>query len=421
MTTRRRRAASEAPAPAAAGGGLGGGGLRLAIAGCGVMGRRHVKGLARLKDVGLLPFDLAAAIDPIPASAAALADLAEDLLGTRPAEVPDLAAALAAIPDLDALDLTTAPALHPPVAEEAFAAGLHVMVEKPIALTVRGGIQIEQAARRAGRVLSVAENYRRDPINRLAKALIDAGAIGRPYLVQQASSGWGEKVIITPWRHRRQSGGIAVDMGVHYGDILEYFLGPIVTVGGMGAIVDETRLAPDGQSHPADAEDLTVGVARFASGALACWMLDMAGRGGEVWNRVIFGTGGALAIPNDRTGRPLRLTRWRDGAPVEVSAQEQLALVPEFGLDPATAALFGGERLASYDLPWADTDANLLAIEYDDFARAITSATPPEVDGQQGIRALAISYALLESSGLGRFVQISDLLALRDSPYQGGL
>ncbi|MFM9105431.1 MAG: Gfo/Idh/MocA family protein, partial [Chloroflexota bacterium] len=354
-----------APSPAPAGAVAGGRRIPLAIAGCGVMGRRHVRGLARLKDAGLLPFDLAAAIDPIPASAAALADLAEHLLGTRPAEVPDLAAALAAVPGLAALDLTTAPALHPPVAEEAFAAGLHVMVEKPIALTVRGGIAIDAAAKRAGRVLSVAENYRRDPINRLAKALIDAGAIGRPYLVQQSSSGWGEKVIITPWRHRRQSGGIAVDMGVHYGDILEYLLGPVDTVGGMGALVDERRIAPDGQSHPADAEDLTVGVARFASGALACWMLDMAGRGGDQWNRTVFGTGGTLAIPNDRTGRPLRLAQWQSGAPVDMPPDGQLALVPGFRLDPATAALFGGDRLASYDLPWETTDANLLAIEYD--------------------------------------------------------
>ncbi|MGI9255104.1 MAG: Gfo/Idh/MocA family protein [Thermomicrobiales bacterium] len=394
--------------------------LRLAIAGCGVMGRRHVKGLARLREVGMLPFELVAAIDPIPASAAALADLAEDLLGARPREVPDLAAALAAGP-LDALDLTTAPALHPPVAEEAFAAGLHVMVEKPIALTVRGGLAIEQAAIRAGRVLSVAENYRRDPINRLAKALIDAGAIGRPYLAQQASSGWGEKVIITPWRHRRQSGGIAVDMGVHYGDILEYLLGPVVTVGGMGAIVDETRVGPDGAVHPADAQDLTVGMARFASGALASWMLDMAGRGGDTFVRAIHGTGGTLAIPNDRTGQPLRLVQWNGGHPAPLTPEEQLALVPEFTLDPATAALFGGTRLASYDLPWADTDANLLAIEYDDFARAIVTGASPEVDGRQGLRALAISYALLESGLSGRFVQISDLLALRDSPYQDGL
>src|SRR5690606_28193873 len=113
-----------------------------------------------------------------------------------------------------ALDVTAAPLLHPRLAIEAFAAGLHVLVEKPIALTVRGGREMVVAAVRAARVLAVAENYRRDPVNRLAKSLIDSGAIGSPYLAIQASSGWGERVVITAWRHLRSAGGIAVDMGV---------------------------------------------------------------------------------------------------------------------------------------------------------------------------------------------------------------
>ena len=81
-----------------------------------------------------------------------------------------------------------------------------------------------------------------------------------------------------------------------------------------------------------------------------------------------------------------------------------LALVPDFSLDDTTAALFGGDRLASYDLPWADIDANLLAIEFDDFAEAILTDRQPEVNGAMGLRSLAISYGFLESDRLGRFV-----------------
>ena len=392
----------------------------LAIAGCGVMGKRHVRGLARLRDVNALPFRLVAACDPIESSATALADLAEDLLGERPATFPDLTAARVAL-TLDALDITTAPALHPAVAIEALAHGIDIMVEKPIALTVRSGRTILEAATAHRRVLSVAENYRRDPINRLAKALLDAGAIGRPYLAAQHFSGWGEKVIITPWRHRAQSGGIAIDMGVHYADILEYFLGEITHVVGMGAIVDATRLASDGTAHPADAEDLTVGSTRFASGAVASWMLDLAGRGEFAFARTLYGTGGTIAIPNDRTGKPLAVTRWIDGAPVPLTPEEQLALVPAFRLDPVTSALFGGDRVASYDLDWADIDANLLAIEFDDFARAISTSTPPEVDGMQGLRSLAISYGFLESERTGRILPVTELLDGRSTPYQDAL
>jgi predicted dehydrogenase len=318
---------------------------------------------------------------------------------------------------VDALDLTTAPALHPVIAAGAFAAGLHVMVEKPIALTVRGGREIV-AASRARLVLAVAENYRRDPINRLARALLDVGAIGRPYLAVQASSAWGERVIITPWRHRKAGGGIAVDMGVHYADILEYLLGPIHSIVGMGALVDETRVGSDGTAYPADAEDLTVGVARFANGALASWTLDLAGRGEAAFTRIIHGTGGTLAIPQDRTGKPLALTVRERGQTGAIGGDEQLALVPDFALDATTTALFGRDRLATYDLPFADIDANLLAIEFADFARAIETSDEPEVGGEQGLRSLAIAYGFLESERVGRILPVDELLDGRSTPYQ---
>ncbi|MCA9880173.1 MAG: Gfo/Idh/MocA family oxidoreductase [Thermomicrobiales bacterium] len=391
--------------------------LRLAIAGCGVMGRRHVLGLGRLRAVDRLPFTLAAAIDPAPESAAALAATAAEQLGDHPATFSSLTAALTAT-ELDAIDIVTAPHLHPAVAQEAFAHGLHVLVEKPIALTVHGGRAMLAAAEAAGRVLAVAENYRLDPTNRLAKALLDAGAIGAPYLIEQRLSGWGERVIITPWRHQRANGGIGVDMGVHYADMLEYLLGPLHSLCGMGRVVDVARQSADGSRVPADAEDLIVGAARFADGALASWTLNLAGRSDTEFARVIHGSRGTLAIPNDRTGAPLRLTLREHGTLREISPPEQLALVPEFSLDPVTSALFGGERLASYDLPWAETDANLLAIELADFAQAITAGQPPETDGAQGLRSLAIAYGFLEADRLGRTVMIDELLAGTATPYQ---
>jgi predicted dehydrogenase len=394
--------------------------MRLAIAGCGVMGRRHVRGLGRLRAVGRQRFELVAAIDPVASSADALADLAAELLGARPRTYPDLAAALAD-GALDALDIAAAPNLHLPIAREALAAGLHLLVEKPIALTTRQGLALVAAGEAAGRVVSVAENYRRDPINRLAKALIDAGAIGRPYLAVQSSSGAGEQVIITPWRHRRASGGIAVDMGVHYADILEYLLGPIDTVAGMGAVVDAERIAADGSRHPADAEDLAVGVLRFASGTIANLVLDMAGRGAGHFTRVVYGSRGSLAIPQDRTGHPLVLDVREAGVTRTLSDAEALALVPDFALDATTAALFGGDRLARYTADFATIDANLLAIEFDDLADAIARGVAPEVDGLQGARSLAIAYGLLESERLGRFVAVGRLLAGADSPYQDAL
>ncbi len=217
--------------------------------------------------------------DLLPASAERAATLAEHVLGVRPrvfATFADMHAAL----DLDAISITTMPEAHVDLGVEALAAGVHVMVEKPISLTVREGVKLVDAAARANRKLAVAENYRRDPINRLAEALLDAGAIGTPFLAVQASSGSGENVIITPWRHLKKRCGIVVDMGVHYTDMLEYFL---------GAADDSRRYAMRSWTKRAKVQMalpsrrmrkmLSVGTARFANGAIANWLLSVAGRG----------------------------------------------------------------------------------------------------------------------------------------------
>lgn len=387
--------------------------LPLAIAGCGVMGRRHVLGLQKLRAIDRLRFELVAVCDPIETSASSMADLAEELLGVRPATYADTAALP---PDVQALDVTTAPDLHARIGIQALQAGRHVQMEKPITLTIAEGRDL--LAAQGNRTLSVAENYRRDPINRLAKALIESGVLGTPFLVTQSSSGSGENVVITPWRHLKRACGIAIDMGVHYADILEYLLGPLATIAGLGAVVDTQRKGADGTIYPADAEDLTVGIGRYENGALATLMLNVAGRGEGHFARMVYGTRGSLAIPGDRTGQPLRLSLRESGEDRLVSDEELLGFVPDFRLDDTTAALFGGDRPTSYDLPWADTDANLLAIEFDDFAEAILTGRAPEVDGAFGLRSLAISYGFLESDRLGRFVTVDELLTSDDLPYQ---
>ncbi len=384
--------------------------LTLAIAGCGGMARRHLLGLEKLKGLGRLEVDLVAVADPVEAQREGLADRARELLGRRPETYASTAGLHAAHPDLDAFDVSTSPDTHEEVGVEALAASAHVMVEKPIALTVEQGLRLVRAADEAGLKLAVAENYRRDPINRLAQALVDAGALGRVFLAVQSSSGGGEKVVITPWRHRSDKGGIGLDMGVHYADVLEYLLGPIATVVGMAEVVDERRIDERGVWHPADAEDLVVGAARFESGVLANLLLSHAGRGEGHFHRSLYGTAGTLAIPPDRTGSPLKLVLRRDGQDVEVPEADLLDLVPDFTLDRTTADLFGGVRLPSYDLPWADIDANLLAVEFDDFAGAILDDRPPEVSGHDGLRSLTVMLAFFESQNLGRAVDVEAFL-----------
>ena len=145
--------------------------LALGLVGCGVMGRRHVLGMKRLQAAGRLSFELAAVCDLLPDNAAAPGRYGRGAAGPAARQVcrgRGHAASRAAgrhHHHHDARDPHRRGA-------GAFAAGVDVLAEKPITLSVADGLRLVRAAREAGRTLGVAENYRRDPINRLGQALV---------------------------------------------------------------------------------------------------------------------------------------------------------------------------------------------------------------------------------------------------------
>jgi len=405
--------------------------IPLAIVGCGGMGHRHLYGLAELESVGHNPFVLVAAVDPNAENARSLAVEATQRLGRAPQIVSDLAALARTVPDLQAIDLCTDPARHHSLAAEALGRGWHVMVEKPMGLTVRAcQAMLAAEAQSAGRILSVAENYRRDPINRLARALLAAGAIGEPRLHLEQGVGGGDRIFLTPWRHQKHASGLLVDVGVHYADMLEYFHGEVERVYAETRLHERIRYRPEesGRGAPGfyrrwplpdaiepTAEDAAYALLTFANGRVAQYTEDHAGHGRPLRQRLVYGSDGALELPGDRTGQPIRLfTRrgecWDDARLLE--------WVPDFRLDPVTAALYGGDRLWRYDLAFAETDRKIIAIEYADFGAAIAAGATPEVTATQGARSVAICYAMLESGRLRQPVTLADVLAGKVSGYQ---
>lgn len=391
--------------------------LKLGLIGCGGMGIRHIHGMKQLKNVKRLSFDLVAVCDLILESANRAASIAEEELSNCPQSFTDVEKLLAS--GVDAVLITTVPHTHEEIGLLALDAGVHVLTEKPITLTVSQGIRLVNKASETKLKLSVAENYRRDPINRLGKALVDANIIGKIHLAVQMSASAGEVVIITPWRHQKAHGGILLDMGVHFADILEYYVGEPETVFGMNSLVDEKRIDSDGVSHPVDAEDLSVGVIRHKNGAISNWVISLAGRGESYHNRMLFGSKGSLKLPGDRNGNLMTLTIRENGQDSMIPEEELLGFVPDFSLDDTTAALFGAEQLTTYDIPFPIVDANLLAIEQAEFVDTIINDTTPEVDGLQGLRSLALTYGFLESERIGRALGLEEMLSGElDLPYQ---
>src|SRR5689334_10842882 len=377
------------------------------------MGHRHLFGLNELRRAGWEDFALVGACDPVRANAESLADQAAGFFGSRPTVVSALDG-LAAL-GVEAVDVTTTPRSHHTIAAAALAHGWHSMIEKPVGLTARASNLIRQAASVSGRVLSVAENYRRDPINRLAKALLEAGAIGTPRLLIHHSIDGGDQMLISVWRHQKDQSGVLIDVGVHYADMVEYLLGEVDLVAAQTRLHEPIRKNPAAEggtptanpagvygrwqkempaTFEATAEDAVYATLVFKSGLVGQYVEDHAGHGQHLWARQIYGSAGSISLPVDRSGGSIGLHLAGQG---QVPVAGLLDLVPEFRLDAVTAGLFGGERLAEYAFSFAETDRKLLAVEYADFAGAIRSEHPPEVDAAQGARSVAIAYALLES------------------------
>ncbi len=219
--------------------------LRTAIVGCGGMGRRHLAGLGELKSNALDVIDLVAVCDLNSQNAEDLADEAAALLGKRPAVFSDLATMVQETDGLEAADCTTDSGSHHTVAAALLDLGLHTLCEKPLALTIRGCQQIIAAADRSGKKLSVAENYRRDPINRLVRALLDDGAIGERQFIMETTIGGRDQIFITPWRHQKTTGTITLDAGVHNADILQYYFGDAESAFGLSRLYHPERVAGD--------------------------------------------------------------------------------------------------------------------------------------------------------------------------------
>lgn len=407
--------------------------IPLAIVGCGGMGHRHLYGLNELHKAGFNRFELVAACDPVGDNAASLAAQAAEFFGRRPALVSTVEE-LAPL-GVQAVDITTTPRAHHTLALAALRLGMHLMIEKPAGLTVRACNLICHAARDSGSVVSVAENYRRDPINRLGKALVDAGAIGAPRLMMHTTIGGSSQMLMSVWRHMKDQSGVLLDVGVHFADIMEYYLGPIVSVYAQTRLHERVRYNPAAEgvkvaapnpiyerfqkqmpaSFEVTAEDACYATLVFANGAVGQTIEDHAGQGQGLWVRQIHGAAGSLELPGDRTGRPIVLHRTGQ---TPIGDGRLLDLVPAFSLDPVTAALFGGDRLWRYDLPFEETDRKLLAIEYAELAGAILGERAVEVDIVQGTRSVGVTYAMLESGLSGQAVLLDAVLNEAIDAYQ---
>ncbi|MDE0041121.1 MAG: Gfo/Idh/MocA family oxidoreductase [Candidatus Poribacteria bacterium] len=399
--------------------------IKLAIVGCGGMGTRHLYGLRELSQTPFCNVELAALCDIRRENAELAASEAEKLLGARPAIFTDLEKMVRQVPDLVAADIVTDPSVHHSVACAAMDLGLHVMVEKPMAITVKACQRMIEASERNNRLLSIAENYRRDVSARLVRHLLETNAIGDPYLGLFHSLSPSNDIFITPWRHLKLRGGPIIDLGVHFTDMIRYQLGDIAEVYGNVRLVEPTRRKPE-RIHdtytfyrnrfeamepevPATAEDTSVAMFQMESGVTVNWIVGLGGHGSCGGERIL-GTEGSIEGFGTRGGR-ISLKRRSEQ---EKSFEEILETTNGFTLEPLAEHFFPS-RIAAGDKA---VDWKLIALEYYELAEAILHGRCIEVDGISGMKDVAAVYAIFESFKLGRVVTMGEVESCQVYDYQ---
>jgi UDP-N-acetyl-2-amino-2-deoxyglucuronate dehydrogenase len=354
--------------------------LRFAVVGCGVIAPTHVRALLELADRA----EVVACSDVIPERAQALA--AEFGLTATPYED------VLADPTIDVVSVCTPSGLHAKVGVPALLAGKHVIVEKPMDVTVEACDGLLAAQRTSGTALAVVSQHRFDAASQKVKQAIDDGALGRLVLAE-CQVAWfrtQEYYDSGDWRGTLEldGGGCLINQGIHTLDLLRWTCGPVSTVYAQARTAAHERI---------EVEDVLCATVVFANGALGTVTASTAAYPGFPARLAVHGMTGGAVIEGDRLAT-LATVGYEaiGGEPANAHARQ----VASGGTRAATAAVE-----ASPPDPggaWGDAHrAQLL-----DLIDAVAEGRRPLVDGTGGREAVELADAIYRSARSGDVVTL---------------
>jgi 1,5-anhydro-D-fructose reductase (1,5-anhydro-D-mannitol-forming) len=400
----------------------------IGIIGCGHITAAHLNSLKELKEKGLLSNTRVVALcdrdrtraesflargvgpeqksgvgpkeDPMQAPSVWVSDFQE---GPAPAVYEDYRELLERM-DVNAVLVLSSVFTHHEIGFAAIRAGKNILIEKPLAISVKAARLLVDAAKKAGVSFGVAEQWRYTPTARMARWAVDAGHLGTPQMsIFVAAAGyWAPNRIVaeTAWRHKKvlAAGGVAVDWMVHSFHQLRYVFGEIAEVAGMASIVEPTRSSRDakgvvGEIVNVEIDDTLSCSLRYANGAAGSVFVTWAGHGEKLdIAPTFYGSKGSI--------RGDRLT-------LDERASIPLA---DFFHENADASL--KDRLFPKGI------TNPFTLEMFDFLSAAQNGSRMETSGEEGLLDLAVCFASLESSLTGRNIRLCEILSGRAARYE---
>jgi len=345
--------------------------VRTALVGCGKVGHLHAQALVSLPEA-----DLVGVCD-------AQGDRAEAFAGRYGTRAFADIDALLATAKPEAIVVCTPHPLHAEPVVRAARAGVHALVEKPLAASLADCDAMLAAARDAGTLLGVVSQRRLyEPVRRM-KAALDAGKVGRPVLGTFVMFSWRDEAYYRsdPWRGKwaTEGGGVLVNQSPHQLDLLQWFLGEIDEVSGYWANVN----------HPTiEVEDTALAMIRFKSGALGSIVTSVSQRPGLYTKVHVHGSNGAsVGVETDRGATFI--------AGMTGIAEPPLNDVWTIPGEEGLLAEFQREDRERFQTIDATTHYHRLQVQ--DFLHAIREGRPPLVPGEQGRVVVEMFTAIYRS------------------------
>jgi len=330
--------------------------LRVAVIGVGSMGRNHARVYSELPEaklVAIVDADLKTA-ETIAAKhgAHAYVDPGEMLAKEKP----------------EAISIAVPTALHAQVGLAALEAGAHVLMEKPIAATVDEGRLLIEKARAANRQLMVGHIVRFNPAMQALKKKLQEGALGRIFQVFCRRAG--------PFPARIRDVGVVVDLAPHDVDVMRF-----LTASTPNRVYAETE-----RRIHTDHEDLLWGLLRFPNGVIGSleinWLTPT-----KIREVLVLGEHGLFRV--DDLTQDLYFYENDQAKNVQWTALETIKGVSE-------------GSMTRYPLQRYEP----LKAELQAFLSAVEDGSSVPVSGQDGLEALKLALALVESGQTHRVIEL---------------
>lgn len=268
--------------------------VRIGIVGTGFGGRVQLPGFVKLPGVEVVAV----------MSSGRRASAEKVAADFKIAQVCDNFDQMLQISDLDAVSIVTPPYQHSELTLQAFAAGKHVLCEKPMAADLQEARAMLDACRKSGLVGMIDHEFRYVPARAYVKELVDKGWLGD--LISANISmlmGSSADPKVRPWGwlfDREAGGGFLGALGSHYIDALHYWFGDIAAVTAeLDTWVKERYLPNSDQMRPVTADDTFTLFCRFARSGRGMINVSVVTRFGSGERMELYGSQGTLILDNE--------------------------------------------------------------------------------------------------------------------------